>query len=69
MFANNFSSVTIGWVAIAAGIAGLLGLVFIILFFTIGQPFGTINDYCIGLTVILSMVLFRLTEIDLQLKA
>jgi len=57
MFTNNFSSVTIGWVAIATGMVGLLGLAFIILFFTVGQPFGTINDYCIGLTAILSVVL------------
>ena len=54
---NNFSPVTIGWVAIATGIAGLLGLAFIILFFTIGQPFGTLNDIFIGLTAILSGVL------------
>ena len=57
MFTNDFSAVTIGWVAIATGIAGLLGLVFIILFFSVGQPFGTLNDICIGLTAILSMVL------------
>ena len=54
---NNFSFLTIGWVAIATGIAGLLGFAFIILFFTIGQPFGTLNDICIGLTAILSVVL------------
>ena len=57
MFTNNFSEVTMGWVAIATGIVGLLGLAFIILFFTVGQPFGTLNDYCIGLTAILSVVL------------
>ena len=57
MIASNFLPGAIGWVAIAAGIAGLLGLVFIILFFTIGQPFGTLNDICIGLTAILSAVL------------
>ena len=57
MFTNNFSSVTIGWVAIATGTAGLFGLAFIILFFTVGQPFGTLNDICIGLTAILSLVL------------
>ena len=54
---DNFSSNTIGWIAIATGIVGLLGLVFIILFFTVGQPFGTLNDICIGLTAILSAVL------------
>jgi hypothetical protein len=57
MFTNNFSLVTIGWVAISTGIVGLLGLAFIILFFTVGQPFGTLNDICIGLTAILSVVL------------
>jgi hypothetical protein len=53
----NISLNLIGWVSIAAGIAGLLGLVFIIIFFTVGQPFGTLNDICIGLTALLSAVL------------
>jgi hypothetical protein len=57
MSASNFSSLTIGWMAIGTGVAGLLGLAFIILFFTVGQPFGTLNDICIGLTAILSVVL------------
>ena len=54
---NNLSSATAGWTAIATGVTGLLGLVFIILFFTIGQPFGTLNDICIGLTGIASGIL------------
>jgi hypothetical protein len=57
MFVNNFSSITTGWAAIVTGIAGLLGFLFIILFFTVGQPFGTLNDIFIGLTAILSVVL------------
>ena len=57
MTASNFSSIMIGWVAIATGIAGLLALTFIILFFTVGQPFGTLNDICIALAAILSAVL------------
>ncbi len=57
MATGVFSSNPIGWVAIATGIVGLLGLAFIILFFTVGQPFGTLNDICIGLTAILSVVL------------
>ena len=57
MITNTFSFMTTGWVAVAAGIAGLLGLAFIALFFTVGQPFGTLNDIFIGLTAILSMVL------------
>lgn len=53
----TFSSTTIAWTAAAAGVAGLLGLVFIILFFTVGQPFGTLNDICIGLAAVLSAIL------------
>jgi hypothetical protein len=54
---GNFPLLTIGWVAIATGIAGIVALVFIILFFTVGQPFGTLNDICIGSAAILSGVL------------
>jgi len=57
MPANNFSSVSIGWMAIATGIASILALVLIILFFTIGQPFGTLNDIFNGIAGILSGVL------------
>jgi hypothetical protein len=57
MTTSNLSSSVIGWVSIATGIAGLLGLIFIILFFIIGQPFGTLNDICIGLTAIFSGIL------------
>src|SRR3989304_6928700 len=57
MTASYFSSITIGWVAIATGVAGLLALAFIILFFTVGQPFGTLNDICIALAAISSVVL------------
>jgi len=50
-------SFTDGWAAVAAGISGLLAFAFIILFFTVGQPFGTLNDIFIGLAAILSVVL------------
>lgn len=43
--------------AITTGIFGLLALVFLILFFTIGGPFGTLNDILNGVTGILSGVL------------
>jgi len=38
MITSNLPLTTIGWVAIAIGIVGLLALLAIILFFTIGQP-------------------------------
>lgn len=60
MTINDFPSATMGWVAIATGIAGLLGLTFIILLFTVGQPFGTLNDICNSLTAVLSVVLVRM---------
>jgi hypothetical protein len=42
------------WLAIATGISGLLALVLLILFFTIGGPFGTLNDIFNAMTGILS---------------
>lgn len=57
MLAYNFPSGSIAWLAIATGIVGLLGFVFIILFFIMGQPFGTLNDICIGLTALMSLAL------------
>ena len=48
MFANNFSSSTAGPAAIATGAVGLLGLAFIILFFTVGQPFGSLMTSATG---------------------
>lgn len=57
MLTGNLSSSTAGWAAIATGAAGLLGLLFIILMFTAGSPFGTLNDICNGLAAILSLIL------------
>lgn len=54
MVENSLVTASLGWIATAAGIAGLLGLIFIILFFAIGQPFGTLNDICIALSAVLS---------------
>jgi hypothetical protein len=33
-----------GWTAVAGGIIGVIGFVSLILLFTVGEPFGTIND-------------------------
>jgi hypothetical protein len=57
MVGSSFASTTNSPVVLAAGIFGLLGLVFLILFFTVGQPFGTLNDICIGVVAILSAVI------------
>jgi hypothetical protein len=44
MTTSNLPPSTIGGAAIATGVAGVLALAFIILFFAVGQPFGTLND-------------------------
>jgi hypothetical protein len=54
MAAENFTSGTVGWMAISTGIAGILALVFILLFYAFGQPFGTLNDIFNGLLAIAS---------------
>ena len=53
----GYSSSAIGWVAVAAGVIQLIGLLFLIVFFIIGEPFGTLNDVCIAMAGILSGVL------------
>lgn len=57
MTTTTLSSGTIGWVALAIGVVGLVATALLVLFFIIGQPFGTLNDICIGITAILTGVL------------
>ena len=57
MTANDSSSRTLGWVAIAVGGVVLVGDVALILFFTFGSFFGTFNDLCIAFAAILSALL------------
>jgi len=57
MAASTFPSRPIGWLAIAIGTVTLLGIVSLILFFTVGGNFGTLNDVCNGVEAILSAVL------------
>src|SRR6266498_5543567 len=45
------------WLAIAVGAMTLLGVVSIILFFTVGGVFGMLNDVCNGVEAILSALL------------
>jgi hypothetical protein len=52
MTANNFSSRTPGWLALAVGVVALVGVVSLILFFTFSSLFGTLNDLCIAIEAI-----------------
>lgn len=51
---NTTSSSTIGRIAITIAILSFTGLAFIALFYTIGGPFGTLNDLCVAFGAILS---------------
>ena len=57
MTTGNLSFTTIGWMAIASGIACILAIVLLILFFTVGQPFGTLNDIFNGITGVSILIL------------
>jgi len=54
---SNVSVSAVGWIALATGVVGILAFAFIILLFSVGQPFGTFNDICLGIMAVLSGVL------------
>lgn len=57
MTAGSFSSEAIGWVAFATGVIGIFSMIFIALFYTVGNPFGTLNDIFNALMAISSGIL------------
>lgn len=57
MFTNNFSSVTIGWVAITTGVSAILAVIFLTLMATVNMSFGTVNDVFNSIIGISSAVL------------
>lgn len=57
MTPSNLAARPIGWLAIAIGAVTLTGIVSIILFFSVGGIFGTLNDVCNGVEALLSAVL------------
>ena len=64
MSSTNFPSTALGSIINITGIVGLAALILIILFFIIGQPFGTLNDIAIGLAAISSGVLAVMSYIQ-----
>jgi len=54
---NASYSLGTGWIAIGTGVIGILALLFLMLFFGVGEPFGTINDALSGLLGVASAVL------------
>ena len=41
---NSSNMPLVGWTAIAGGIISLIGFVSLVVFFVVGEPFGTLND-------------------------
>ena len=57
MTTSNFSTPTIGWVAIATGIAAILAVIFLTLMYTVDMSFGKVNDIFNSIIGISSVVL------------
>ena len=57
MVLTNASNSSIAWLAFTVAIVTLLGLVLLILMAIFGEPFGMLNDICIGLAALLSIAL------------
>lgn len=69
MTTNTFSSSTVGWVAIATGIAVILAVIFLILMYTVNGRFGTVNDVLNALIGILSVVLAWMLYADYHARS
>ena len=57
MTTSNLSTPTIGWVAIATGIAVILAVIFLTLMYTVDMSFGKVNDVFNSIIGISSVVL------------
>ncbi|MBL8100141.1 MAG: hypothetical protein JNK81_13235 [Anaerolineales bacterium] len=57
MTTNNFSTPTLGWVAIITGAAVILAVILLILMYTVNPSFGKVNDVFNSVIGILSMIL------------
>jgi hypothetical protein len=55
--ATSSSASIVGWTSMATGVVGLFALLFIVLLYTVGGPFGTLNDLANGLLAILTGIL------------
>jgi hypothetical protein len=66
--ASNATSM-VGWLALATGGVGVVALLFIILFYTVGGVIGPLNDLCNGLLGILSGVLAALLYAQVRAEA
>lgn len=69
MASVRIRSSTVGWVALATGIASSLATVLIILFYATGGPFGTLNDIFNAVAAIFSGVLAWMLRDHFQINS
>lgn len=64
---NGSNMQMVGWTAIAGGVIGVIGFISLALLFTIGEPFGTINDLlAIPSSLLLLPLVFALYRLSLD---
>ena len=66
---GNLSSPTIGWTAIATGVAVILAVTLLILFFIMGNSFGTLNDIFNGIAGVSSGLLAWMLYVEHHAKS
>ena len=69
MTTSNFSTPTIGWVAIATGVSAILAVIFLILMATVNMSFGKVNDVFNAMIGISSAVLAWLLYAEYHAKS
>lgn len=57
MTTNNFSTSTIGWVAIVTGVSVIISVILLILMYTVNMFFGKVNDLFNSIIAISSLIL------------
>ena len=69
MTTNNFSTATIGWVALGTGIVVILAVLSLALMFTVSMSFGAVNDVLNGIFGIFSAVLAWMLSAEHRAKS
>jgi hypothetical protein len=68
MTINNFSTSTLGWVAIGTGLSAILALIFLTLMYTVNRSFGKVNDIFNIIIGISSLVLACMLSAEVHAK-
>ena len=69
MTTNNFSTATIGWVAIITGVSAILAVIFLTLMAAVNSSFGKVNDIFNGIIGISSALLAWMLYAEFHAKS